>query len=98
LKSLKGDSSDNLPGVPGVGEKTALSLLQEYGDMDNIYAHLDKIKPAVAKKLEAGKELAYMTREVGRIWTDIPVELDWDVADVNDTDLKRVAEILKRLE
>lgn len=98
LKSLKGDSSDNLPGVPGVGEKTAIQLLQEYKTLDNIYAHLDDIKPSVAKKLEAGKNLAYLTKEVGRIWTDAPVELDWAVADVNDTDLDRVAGILKRLQ
>lgn len=98
LKSLKGDSSDNLPGVPGIGEKTAVKLLQDYKTLDGIYEHLDDIKPTIAKKLEAGKELAYMTKEVGRIWTDAPIELDWDVADVNDTNLPKVAEILKRLE
>lgn len=98
LKSLKGDSSDNLPGVPGVGEKTAVQLLQDYKTLDNIYAHLDDIKPSLAKKLEAGRELAYITKEVGRIWVDAPVKLDWDVADVNDTNLPKVAEILKRLE
>ena len=98
LKSLKGDSSDNLPGVPGIGEKTAAGLLQEFDTLENIYEHLADIKPSVAKKLEAGKESAFMTKEVGRIWTDAPVELDWDTADVNDTDLDRVAAILKRLE
>ena len=98
LKSLKGDSSDNLPGVPGIGEKTATQLLQDYQTLDNIYAHLDDIKPTVAKKLIAGKDLAYISKEVGRIWVDAPIKLDWDVADVNDTDLDRVAAILKRLE
>jgi len=98
LKSLKGDSSDNLPGVPGIGEKTAIQLLQDYGTLDNIYAHIDDIKPSIAKKLVAGKDLAYMSKEVGRIWVDAPVELDWAVADVNDTDLDKVASILKRLE
>lgn len=98
LKSLKGDSSDNLPGVPGIGEKTAIQLLQEFKTLDGIYEHLDDIKPSVAKKLEAGKKLAYITKEVGRIWTDVPVELDWAVADVNDTNLAKVAEILKRLQ
>lgn len=98
LKSLKGDSSDNLPGVPGIGEKTAVTLLQEFDTLDNIYAHLDDIKPTVAKKLEAGKELAYMSKEVGRIWTDAPVTLDWDVASIDDIDLQKVADILKRLE
>lgn len=98
LKSLKGDSSDNLPGVPGIGEKTAIQLLQEFGTLDNIYANLDKIKPTTAKKLEAGKELAYVSKEVGRIWTDAPVKLDWDVADVNNADLGKVAAILEKLE
>ncbi len=98
LKSLKGDSSDNLPGVPGVGEKTAIQLLQQYKDLDNIYRHVDEIKPAVSKKLIAGKELAYMSKEVGRIWVDAPVELDWAVASIDDIDLNKVAAILQRLE
>jgi len=98
LKSLKGDSSDNLPGVPGIGEKTGIELLQKFGTLDNIYEHLDEIKPTVAKKLIAGKDMAYMSKEVGRIWTEAPVKLDWDVADVNDTDFEKVAAILKRLE
>lgn len=98
LKSLKGDSSDNLPGVPGIGEKTAIQLLQQYQTLDNIYAHLDEIKPTIAKKLIAGKELAYISKEVGRIWVDAPVKLDWDIADINDIDFDKIAEILKRLE
>lgn len=98
LKSLKGDSSDNLPGVPGIGEKTAIQLLQEFKTLDGVYENLDTIKPSVAKKLEAGKKLAYISKEVGRIWTDAPVKLDWDVADVNDTNLEKVAQILKRLQ
>lgn len=98
LKSLKGDSSDNLPGVSGVGEKTAVTLLQQYDTLENIYEHLGEIKPTVARKLEAGRESAFMTKEVGRLWVDAPVELDWDVADVNDCDLGKVAEILRRLE
>ncbi len=98
LKSLKGDSSDNLPGVPGIGEKTAIQLLQQFGTLDNIYDHLDDIKPPLAKKLIAGKDLAYMSKEVGRIWVDAPVEIDWAVADINDIDLTKVAAILKRLE
>lgn len=98
LKSLKGDSSDNLPGVPGIGEKTGIQLLQDYKTLDGIYEHIDDIKPSVAKKLIEGKDLAYMSKEVGRIWIDAPIKLDWDIADVNDTDLPRVASILKKLE
>ena len=98
LKSLKGDSSDNLPGVPGIGEKTATQLLQEYKTLDGVYAHIDDIKPSMAKKLVAGKDLAYTTKAVAEIWTDAPVQLDWDVASVDDTDLNKVAEILQRLQ
>jgi len=98
LKSLKGDASDNLPGVPGVGEKTAIDLLQKYQTLDGVYEHLDDIKPSLAEKLRAGKDKAYMSKEVGRIWVDAPVELDWTVADIHDIDLGRVAEILERLQ
>lgn len=98
LKSLKGDSSDNLPGVSGIGEKTGIKLLQQFGTLDNIYEHLDEIKPTIAQKLIADKKMAYISKEVGRIWVDAPVKLDWKVADVNDTNLEKVAAILKRLE
>ena len=98
LKSLMGDSSDNLPGVPGVGQKTAVRLLQEYKDLDGVYEHIEQITGAAGKKLAAGKESAYLTKQVAQLWFDIPLELDWDVADVNDCDFARVADILKRLE
>lgn len=80
LKSLKGDASDNIPGVPGVGEKTAAKLLGDYGDLDNIYAHLPDIKGAIRAKLEAGRDSAYMSRELARIIFDAPVSL----ADIPD--------------
>lgn len=98
LKSLMGDSSDNIPGVPGIGKVTGTQLLQKYDTLDKIYEHLDEIKPTVAKKLLAGKDSAYMSKEISRIWTEAPVKLDWDVADINDIDLDKVAAILKRLE
>ena len=98
LKALKGDSSDNLPGVPGIGEKTAVKLLQEYETLDGVYKHLDEQKGALRTKLENGRESAYLTKQVAEIWTDAPIELDWDVADVNDCDFARVTEILQKLE
>jgi len=98
FKSLAGDSSDNMPGVPGIGQKTAIKLLQEYKTLDSIYENIDSIKPTIAKKLMDGKKSAYLTKELARIWTEAPINLDWGVADVNDTDLDKVAEILKRLE
>jgi DNA polymerase-1 len=98
LKALKGDSSDNIPGVPGIGEKTAVQLLQDYATLDGVYEHLDDIKPSVAKKLEAGKESAYLSREVGKIWCDAPLPLDLKAMDAHDLDTTRLAELLKRLE
>lgn len=76
MKALKGDSSDNIPGVPGVGEKTAAKLLNEYGGLDGIYNNIDKITGSLHDKLEAGRELAYMSRELAKIMFDAPVSLD----------------------
>ncbi len=75
LKSLKGDASDNIPGVPGIGEKTAVKLLNEYGDLDSIYEHLGQITGSVKTKLEAGKESAYLSKNLAQIMFDAPVDL-----------------------
>ena len=75
LKALKGDSSDNIPGVPGIGEKGAAKLLEQFGTLDGIYQHLDEITGATRKKLKAGKESAYMSKELALIRFDAPVEL-----------------------
>ena len=98
LKSLKGDSSDNIPGVPGIGEKTAESLLQEFGSLDNIYAHLDDISGTVHKKLVAGKDSAYMSRELAKIWCDAPIPLDLQAIDVNNLDRIRLQKMLQDLQ
>ena len=96
LKSLKGDSSDNIPGVPGIGEKTAAKLLNEYGDLDGVYAHLDEIEGSTRSKLESGKESAYMSRTLARIMFDAPVKLD-DLPDF-EFNKERVVAGLKKLE
>ena len=75
LKALKGDSSDNIPGVPGIGEKTAIKLLNEYGNLDGIYSHIDEITGTTKTKLEAGKDSAYMSRTLAKIMFDAPVDL-----------------------
>lgn len=98
LKSLKGDSSDNIPGVPGVGEKTALSLLQQFKTLDGIYENLDLIKGATRTKLEAGKDSAYLSKEIARLYLDAPFSLDLDAMDVNDLDTLKLKELLTRLE
>lgn len=96
-KALRGDSSDNIPGVAGVGEKTAKELVQQYGDIDNVYKHLDDIKPAVAKKLEADKDMAYLSKELVTIMLDAPVELDLKAADVQDGDPAKIVEVFDEL-
>jgi len=73
LKALMGDTSDNIPGVPGVGEKTATELLKEYGSLDGVYENIDKItKKALHEKLVAGKDSAYMSKILGTITTSLP--------------------------
>ncbi len=75
-KGLSGDSSDNYPGVPGVGPKTAVELLQKYQDLTGVYQHLADLPESLVRKLEAGKELAELSQKLARIVTDAPVELD----------------------
>lgn len=98
LKSLKGDSSDNLPGVPGVGEKTAVQLLQQFGSLDGIYENLELIKDSVRKKLEAGKDLAYMSKKVATLLDDAPVPLDLKRMDTRDLDVHALKTLLTKLE
>jgi len=98
LKSLKGDSSDNIPGVPGIGEKTAIQLLQEYKTLDNIYDNLVLLKDSVRLKLEAGKESAYMSKKLGAIWCDAPLPLDLPRMDGHHANAERIAELLEKLE
>lgn len=75
LKALKGDNSDNIPGVPGIGEKGAANLLREHETLDGIYEHIDEISGSTQKKLIAGKESAYMSKKLAQIMFDAPVNL-----------------------
>ena len=76
LKSLKGDTSDNIPGVPGIGEKTAVKLLNDYGTLDNIYNNIEQITGSLRGKLEAGKDSAYLSKRLAKIMFDAPVDLN----------------------
>jgi DNA polymerase I len=97
-KALKGDTSDNIPGVPGVGEKTASSLLQQFGSLDAIYEHLEDVKGKMRERLAEHRESAFMSREIGRILTDLPVELQLDQARTGRYDRRAVAQRLRELE
>ena len=78
FKGLVGDASDNIPGVMGIGEKTAAKLLQQFTDIDEIYAHLDDVPPAARRRLENQRDRAELSRELARIVTDLPVTFDPD--------------------
>ena len=97
-KALKGDTSDNIPGVPGVGEKTAISLLQQFGSLDGIYERLDEVKGKLRDRLAEHRESAFMSREVGRIVTDLPVDLGLDEARTGRYDRRAVAQRFRELE
>lgn len=85
-KALAGDSSDNYPGVPGIGEKTAINLLEKYNNLENIYQHINEIPEKVAKKLALGAESAGMSKSLAAIVKDVPITFDlkdasiWDVS------------------
>lgn len=78
LKSLMGDSSDNIPGVKGIGEKTALKLLQDYGTLDNIYDNIDNIKGALKNKLIEDHENAYKSYDLATIYREVPIDTNFD--------------------
>lgn len=98
LKSLQGDSSDNIPGVPGVGAKTAATLLQRYDTLDGVYENIDLISGAVHDKLVAGRESAYMSKKLATLFTDAPLPLDLDAMDVHKFDGARLRANLEKLE
>jgi DNA polymerase-1 len=97
-KALKGDTSDNIPGVPGVGEKTAIQLLQQFGTLDGLYEHLDEVKGKLRERLAEHRESAMMSRQIGRIVTDLPVQLDLDEARTGRYDRRAVAQRFRELE
>jgi DNA polymerase-1 len=97
-KALVGDTSDNIPGVAGVGEKTTEALLAKYGTLDEIYAHLDEIEPRWRNKLVVGKESAYMSYTLAAIRTDLPVTLNLSQARIDAFEPARVEAILRELE
>lgn len=78
LKALMGDASDNIPGVKGIGEKTAIKLLTQYGSLDGIYENIDNIKGSTHEKLVTGNEDAYYSKELVTIYRDVPLNITWD--------------------
>ena len=98
FKALVGDKSDNIPGVAGIGDKTAASLIQQYGTLDEIFAHLDDLTPGLRKKLEEGRQDAYLSQTLSRIVTDLDVPLDLEKARSDRFDPKKVEGQFRELE
>ncbi len=98
FKGLVGDSSDNIPGVKGVGEKTASTLLATYEDIDDIYAHLEDIRPAIRRRLEGQEEVAYLSRRLATIVCDVPVEFDQELTRLWQADVDAVQGLMRELQ
>lgn len=97
-KALCGDASDNIPGVRGIGTKTAVQLLTTYNSLDEIYASIDEIKGAVKKKLEEGKTEAYHSQHLARIVCDVPLEIELEDCQLKGFDEAALIPILEKLE
>ncbi len=99
IKALEGDSSDNIPGVPRVGRKTAIKLLLEYGSIEGIYEHLEKVRPpSVKKSLTENRDVAFEAQFLTRIDVDVDVTLDMDQCKFGDYSLSEVIDVAKSLE
>ncbi|MFC4722542.1 DNA polymerase I [Geojedonia litorea] len=95
---MMGDSSDNIPGLPGVGEKTAKKFIQEYGSMENLLANTHELKGKMKEKVEASKELGLLSKELARIMLDVPVEFCEKDFEMSDPDIEAVSNIFQDLE
>ena len=97
-KALVGDKSDNIPGVSGIGEKTAISLIERFGTIDNIYQNIDQVENRWRNKLEQNKENAFMSRDLAQIKTDLNIILDLERAKTKEWDVSRLESFFKDLE
>jgi DNA polymerase I-like protein with 3'-5' exonuclease and polymerase domains/5'-3' exonuclease len=98
LKALMGDSSDQIPGVPGIGEKSALLLMREFGGLDAIYASLDDVPPKFRAKLEAGRDSAELSRKLGTICLDVPMRFDPQASCRQPPNAELLRDVFARLE
>lgn len=98
LKALMGDASDHIPGVKGIGEKTAINLLAKYGTLDNLYANIDSVTGKTKEKLLADKDNAYMSYDLATIYKEVPLDFTLEDCKYGITDKSQLANILEELE
>ncbi|MBP1154628.1 MULTISPECIES: DNA polymerase I [unclassified Paenibacillus] len=98
LKGLMGDTSDNIPGIPGVGEKTALKLLHEYGSVENVLENASKIKGKMGEKVAAHTDDARMSKELATIFREVPVDIPWDELTYNGYEGQSLGDMFRKLE
>jgi len=99
VMAIWGDAIDNIPGVPGIGEKGAKALIGEYGSLEGVYENLDKLKPAQRKKLEESRDKAFISRELARIKCDLPTEnIDFETLKRQEPDRAKLHDVFSRLE
>ncbi len=97
-KALKGDASDNIPGVPGIGEKTARRLIEEYENLEQIYQNLDRLKKKTAENLQEYRDQLYTGRELVTLRRDVPLEVDWEQCRYGDPDYEALLALFNELE
>ena len=97
LKGLMGDKSDNIPGVPGIGEITGIKLIKEFGSIENIIENIDLLKGSARKKIEENKELAIMSKKLSTIIRDVPIDFDLEKLEFGDYDKLRLIEVFNEL-
>ena len=98
-KGLSGDSSDNIPGVKGIGEKTTVKLLEQFGSLENVYQHLDEIQSkSVKQKLENDKEMAFKSRYLATICREVPIEFDFEHTHVTMPDVENLSAFLRKMQ
>ena len=97
-KALRGDTSDNIPGAKGIGEKTAAQLLHEFGTIENIYAHLDEVKGATRTKMDESRDLVKMSIELVTLKKDIPIDFDLEACAAHDFDERAITRLFEQLE
>lgn len=98
VKALMGDTSDNIPGVAGIGEKSAFSLIAQYKSLDNLYANIEQLKGAQKTKIEAGKEMAYLSYSLAEIDVNVPIELDFEEMTQKEYDNDSLSDLCDELE